>query len=58
MARSKASPVQGEVGKIFDFARRGCQSLSQPARLTAPFTQGSLGRFRASTITWIVGEEN
>ena len=25
-------------------ARRGCQSLSQPARLTAPFTQGSLER--------------
>ena len=29
MRRSrKASPVEGEVGKIFDFARRGCQSLS------------------------------
>ena len=31
-------------------AWRGCQSLSQPARLTAPFTQGSLGRSRANEL--------
>ena len=34
----KASPVQGEVGEIYDFARRGCkkrQSLSQKSKIFA-----------------------
>ena len=28
--RPKASPVQGEVAKIFDFCRRGCQASVNP----------------------------
>ena len=43
----KASPVQGEVGEIYDFARRGCKkdnpSVKNQRFLPAPFTQGSLG---------------
>ena len=45
---ARASPVQGEVGKIEVFGRRGCKKKNNPSVkigfeepiLTAPFTQG------------------
>ena len=58
MRSTKASPVQGEVSKIYLIFDGGVvqtsffiilflQSLSHAVRVTAPFTQGSLGRCRA-----------
>ena len=53
--QARASPVQGEVAKMFHFGRRGCSSTTIPQSKIIDFCQlplhkGAFGRYTAKLI--------